>query len=98
MLSWQRLEIRTTDVWCLKPCSLVETEIHLEETFGHIFLYAEFESRMFLQDLADEQYFLYSETGGHTLCPSQAVVQLYQKTVHYIPSAEQDTFLSDILK
>jgi len=26
------------------------------------------------------------------------VVQLYQKTVRYIPSGKQDTFLSDILK
>jgi hypothetical protein len=53
---------------------------------------------MFLLDLGRRKIFLYSETEEHTLCLFQAVVQLYRKTVRYIPSAEQDTVLFDILK
>jgi hypothetical protein len=37
MLSWRRLEIRPTVVWCLTPCSLVETKMRLVESFCHIF-------------------------------------------------------------
>jgi len=91
MLSWQRLEIRTTDVWCLKPCSLVETEIHLEETFGHIFLYAEFEGRMFLQDLADEKFFCTPKLEGIPYVLPKLWFNSTRK-LRYIPSAEQDTF------